>query len=410
MTSVDELPLFNAMAAPEWSSDLPGVCAELFHHRETPLLLSLDGSVVVYGNEDLRRLAADPRIGNLPAPLLARAFQIGAGGSAFERLVANHVFTMNPPEHGPLRRLFARQFTARNVGRFAAQASSIVDSVIGEAVAAGESDLVRDLANRVAVEFWGELIGLTPAARRRLAAMLEEVTSAFSFARTPEQTEAVDRVAGDYLALVGDAIRLSLAAGDNELLTAMADEFAAVELDGRPKDLGQLLGAVLMDGFHTLAVGIANVAHTLLRDEAAWHRVRADHTLAPAAVHEALRLAPPSIFTQRFALDDVEHDGVVIPAGTALTMLWFAGNRDPERFPDPDRLDLDRPRAGATTFGGGIHLCPGRTIAGLLIEVVVQALTRADVRFTGAAEWVPASSMRQLTTMPAVLTGQLEQR
>lgn len=84
-------------------------------------------------------------------------------------------------------------------------------------------------------------------------------------------------------------------------------------------------------------------------------------------------------------------------------MLWAAGNRDPEAYPNPDAYDLSRSQRGATTFGGGVRMCMGRSVAQLLIETVIDAVTArgVTVELTGDRySLLPMSLMRQFDAMP----------
>ncbi|HEY4024224.1 MAG TPA: hypothetical protein VGM75_36450, partial [Pseudonocardiaceae bacterium] len=282
--SIAELPLMTELLDPRWGADLPATLGPLFARTDTNLLQSPDGSVVVYRNADLRALAGNRAVGNLPAPLLAAAFNMATDGeSRFQRLVANHVFTMNPPLHGPMRNLFAKQFMPGNVVRFAPIAETIVKELLGQACDRGEIDYVVEFANVLAVRFWGELIGLTPGEESTLTAMSEQIAPAFFLGRSEQQTEAVERIAGEYLALVSGAIDRTLAVGTQPFLAEMAAALASAEVDGKPARIGLLLGAVLMDGFHTMAVGLANVSYALLANRAAHDRVRAEPSLVTAA-------------------------------------------------------------------------------------------------------------------------------
>jgi cytochrome P450 len=368
---------------------------------------SLDGSVLAFRHADLRALSSNPDLGNLPAPLLAEAFKVATGAdSDFERLVSCHVFTMNPPSHGPLRRAFARQFMANRVERFRPLALEAVRRVVAITSMRPEVDFSSDFAFGVTSRFWGEVLDLSVSEIELLAAMAPDVSPAFYFVRTAAQTQAVETLARDYLALVSGAVQRSLDAGPPDYLAEMAAEFADLEV-AKPADLAHLLAAVLMDGFHTMAVALTNVVHALMTRPDRWRAVCADPALVPSAFSEGIRLAPPTAFTQRYALADIEHAGVRIPAGTPVTMFWLAGNRDPEVFADPDRYDLSRPRAAQTTFGGGVHLCPGRSVAKMVIETVLSELVspRVKVTITGPADrWVPLSSMHELERMPVAVT------
>ncbi|WP_128381328.1 hypothetical protein [Streptomyces cavernae] len=84
------------------------------------------------------------------------------------------------------------------------------------------------------------------------------------------------------------------------------------------------MAANFFDGFHTVGVAIVNVVYRLLIDEAAHAQVRADQSLVTNAFFEGTRLESPLMFSQRLALQDVEHQGVFIPAGTPVVMVWAA--------------------------------------------------------------------------------------
>jgi cytochrome P450 len=408
-TSLDDLPVLTEMAGDRWGGDFGPLLADLFAAEDTSLMRSLDGSVLAFRNADLRALSANRDLGNLPAPLLAKAFEASAGAeSDFKRLATNHVFTMNPPSHGPMRQVFARQFMPNKVDRFRPAAIKATRRSLAAASGRAEIDFLTDFSFRLTTSFWGELLGLSQAEVSELSSLVPHVSQAFSFIRTDEQTRLVERLAADYLALVSTGIQRSLDVGPPDYLAEMAAEFENAEVE-KPDNLTLMLAATLLDGFHTMAFGLTNVVHALLTRPEQWRAVRSDPTLVPNAFHEGLRLAPPAVFTQRYALADVEHAGVSIPKGTPVTMFWLAGNRDPDVFPDPDEYDLARPVAGRTTFGGGIHLCPGRSVAKMVIETALAELVspHIEVTVTGAADqWVPMSSMHELERLPVSIEAQ----
>ena len=162
------------------------------------------------------------------------------------------------------------------------------------------------------------------------------------------------------------------------------------------------VAANLIVGFHTAALAAANAVFCLLRRPDALARVRGYPSLVAAAVFEGLRLAPPIILTERYALEDFVHEGVLVPQGTPI-IFWIAGNRDPKAFAQPARLDLDRRQPGDATFGGGAHLCPGKNVARTFAEVVLGGVTAPNIAIELVDhdyEWIPRSSMRQLGALP----------
>jgi cytochrome P450 len=165
----------------------------------------------------------------------------------------------------------------------------------------------------------------------------------------------------------------------------------------------------LIDGFHTAAVAASSSVYLLLRNPQELAQVRAQPALARAAVFEALRLLSPLTVTQRYTLNEIEYANVRIPAGTPVMMMWAIGNRDPQAFTDPDAFSLARPRRNETTFGGGLHICPGRYVAGMIAETVVKEVCAANVRISLAVEscdWFGRSVLCQLVSMPVTLTSQ----
>jgi cytochrome P450 len=134
-----------------------------------------------------------------------------------------------------------------------------------------------------------------------------------------------------------------------------------------------LLGA----GFETTRNGIAGGILALLTHPSELAQLRADRSLDRAAVDEVLRyVSPNQTAIARFALEDVEVDGTSIPAGSVIAACIGAANRDPARFADPDRLDIDRPDNLPLTFAPGPHLCLGAPVARLEVELATGTLIR----------------------------------
>ena len=106
-----------------------------------------------------------------------------------------------------------------------------------------------------------------------------------------------------------------------------------------------------------------------------WWKVKADPARAPLVVEESLRLASPTQGMFRVVTTDAELDGVPIPAGDAVVVVFAAANRDPTVFPDPDRFDPDRPNVrDHLAFGLGVHFCIGAPLSRLESAVALQKL------------------------------------
>jgi cytochrome P450 len=147
---------------------------------------------------------------------------------------------------------------------------------------------------------------------------------------------------------------------------------------GRMDDANLVVTMILLliAGHETTVNLIANGTLTLLRYPVELERLRDEPERAPLVVEEVLRFEPPVQFINRFALADIEIDGVTIPKGSGIRLMLAAGNRDPARFAGPDRFDPDRPDNEHLGFSGGIHYCVGAPLARIEGQVALTALAR----------------------------------
>ncbi|WP_313885788.1 cytochrome P450 [Fodinicola feengrottensis] len=159
-----------------------------------------------------------------------------------------------------------------------------------------------------------------------------------------------------------------------------------------------LLGA----GFDTTMNMLSLGTYALLRhpDQAA--ALRAEPELAASTVEELLRYLTIAHTGARYAIADVELDGELIRAGETVAISLAAANRDPDKYADPDRLDVRRQATGQLAFGHGIHQCLGQQLARTELQVALPALfTRfPDLHLAVPADAVP---LRQGTDIYGVL-------
>ena len=134
---------------------------------------------------------------------------------------------------------------------------------------------------------------------------------------------------------------------------------------------------LLIAGHETTVNLITNGMLTLLRHPPVLERLRHEPDLAPRLVEELLRYEPPvQLVPQRTCITDIEVRGVTIPKGSRIWLMLAAGNRDPERFADPDRFDPDREDVQHLGFGSGIHICFGAPLARLETQIALTELAR----------------------------------
>jgi cytochrome P450 len=349
---------------------------------------------VVTRYADVRAALADPRLAKDVRrwPGGARSRPSDATG------VGAHMLHADPPGHTRLRRRVQKAFTARRAA-LRPRAEQAAAALLAEmAAGGGVTDLLRAYARPLPVAVLCELLGI-PAADR---GWVEAAVTAYD---DRAEHERVEREFAAYFTALTAARRAD--PGDDlvsDLATARDEDGG---LDGG--ELVATLYLLVMAGFDTTVNLIASGALALLAHPRQLARLRADPSLLPAAVEELLRFANPvNHANDRFTTEDVPLGGTVIPAGEWVLPAIASANRDPARFPDPDRLDLGRDAAGHVAFGHGVHYCLGAPLARMEAEVALGALL---ARFPGLSlavppqelRWRPVSLMNGLESLPVRL-------
>jgi cytochrome P450 len=167
-----------------------------------------------------------------------------------------------------------------------------------------------------------------------------------------------------------------------------------------------LVRSLLSAGFDTTVHGLGAAMRSLTENPDQFAALRADPSKARAAFEEAVRLETPVQTFFRTTTRDVELGGAAIPEGEKVLMLLGAANRDPRKWPDPDRYDIDRLTAGHVAFGAGVHMCVGQLLARLEGEALLAALARALARIEPDGEPTPLlnNTLRGWTRMPVRVT------
>jgi cytochrome P450 len=396
-----------AEIAPGYSSaGYPEEFFELFADSRVRLVRAGHARVIAFRNEDLRKLAADPSVGNMPfEALMKRSFiegsqdaQIGIESRpATQRFLVDQIFTANPPRHGPKRQILARPIMPRAVESLGAIAAPIVEELIDELAGSGEFDLATAFAEPLVGRFWAQAYGLTAEELQRTMTAVRAMAPLFYVTRTPDEIAALEVALADYMDAFGGAVGRSVQDGGNALLQSMKTQFDALDIEEKPRHFGDWVATNVIDGLHTAAVACVNVLYCLLRAPAALAEARADANLLHGVLAEGLRMLAPVMVTNRCALGDFAYEGTRIAAGTAIAMFWAAGNRDPATFEQPNSYNPRRKQRTPMTFGGGVHICPGRYVGSMLSSVALKGLIhpRVEIALCGARpQWQARSFMR----------------
>ncbi|GAA1324689.1 cytochrome P450 [Pseudonocardia xinjiangensis] len=287
---------------------------------------------------------------------------------------------MEPPDHTRLRRLVSAAFTPRRIEGMRAHAERIVDSLLGTALAAGETDLIESLAYPLPLTMVCDLLGVPADAHadvRRMSAGIARGLDPDALL-SPEELAARTTAVHDFATFFGELVAQRRAHPREDLITALAQ----VEADGDVLSPQEMLGTLLIlvvAGHETTVNLIGNGMLALLRRPDQLALLRRDPELAAPAVDEVLRFDPPVHLTTRTARAEVTVAGRTFAPGDAVIVLIGSANRDPDAFPDAAELSLTRyaarPRPNRhLAFGLGLHYCIGASLARLEMEVVLRAV------------------------------------
>jgi 4-methoxybenzoate monooxygenase (O-demethylating) len=287
----------------------------------------------------------------------------------------------DPPEHSRARKAVARALSPRTIAALRDDFTREADSLVSELLARGTIDGVIDIAEAFPLRVFPRAVGITQDCGEQLLAYGNMAFNAFG-PRNHLQAESMEQAQGVPGWIAAHCTREALTPGGlGDRIYASADEGAVSE-----DEAALLVRSLLTAGVDTTVIGLGCALDCLTRDPAQWQLLRQDPSLAGPAFEETLRYASPVQTFFRTTTGDVEVGGVTIGAGEKVLLFLAAANRDPRRWPDPERFDITRRAVGHVGLGYGIHACVGAGFARLEGEVLLQALARRVTSLAPAGE------------------------
>ncbi|MFE7520302.1 cytochrome P450 family protein [Streptomyces halstedii] len=387
------MPVVDLRGIPDFTADPYPYYAKLraegpVHSIRTD---DMESAWLVVGYEEARATLADQRFG--------KDWRIANGWEEDAIPIFANMLELDAPHHTRLRRLVAGEFTARRIEALRPRVEEITRGLLDAMVPAGSADLVDALAFPLPMTVICELIGVPDMDGDTFRLLSNAVVA-------PVSPEAADKAARAMQTYLDDLIAAKRRSPGDDLMSALIqtrDERG----DGLSSD--ELVGMaflLLVAGHETTVNLISNGVRALLDHPDQLALLRAEPELIDGAVEEMLRYeGPVENATFRFARERVTIGSQVIRKGDPVLVAIGSGNRDAERYPDPDTFDIRREPRGHLAFGHGAHFCLGAPLARMEGRIAVRALLERcpglvrDPEGEGP-QWLPGMLIRGVRRLP----------
>lgn len=307
------------------------------------------------------------------------------------------ILEADPPLHTQTRAVLSRILSPKVVTQIRAAFAAEAEALVERCLAKGEIDGIHDLAQPYPLKVFPDAVGVGPEGRENLLVYGDMVFNSMG-PRNELLARSTERV-GQVTAWIMEQCQRSHLRpdgfGDQIYQAADRGEIA-------PEQAPMLVRSFLSAGVDTTINGLGNALYALAHHPAEYAKLHADASLARPAFEEALRWESTAQTFFRTAGKDTEIAGFRVPENTKVLCFLAAANRDPRKWPEPERYDIERRPSGHVALGSGIHGCVGQAIARLEGEVVLTALARRVKRIevTGPHTRRLNNTLRALDTLP----------
>jgi len=290
------------------------------------------------------------------------------------RVMVKQMLFLDPPSHTRIRGLAACAFTPARVSALKSRIQQLANELLDKVASSGRMDVLADFAEPLPAIVTSELFGVPTEFALQLktwSAKFAEMLGNFQHNpdRIPSMLDTIENLTEFFRKAVEDQRK--------KPCPGLVHSLVKAELEGDRLTEEEIIAnciITLVGGLETTTNLIGNGMLTLLCHPDETRRLRSDPALIVSAVEELLRFESPSQHTARLAPADLQLGGKAIRKRQAVIAVMGAGNRDPERFPDPNRLDLARQDNRHLAFGWAAHFCFGAPLARLEGQVAFATL------------------------------------
>jgi cytochrome P450 len=335
-----------------------------------------------------------------PPPGMGLETQGITSGPLWDRVSAS-LLCINGEDHARLRRLVSKAFTPRSVARLDKTITDIITELTDPLMEHGRSEIVADIARPYPVPVICELLGAARQDWQLFSDWADDFFKTFAWEAAKYEPQIL-KAWGELDDYVDDMVIERRKSPTDDLIS----ELIRAEDSGdrlSMAELRMLAGGILMAGTDTTRNQVAAAIDVLCDHPEQWDLLAEHPELAMKAVEELMRFYPVTFGVMRMTTEDVEYEGVLIPAGTFVWVNTASANRDPAVFDDPDRLDITREGAPPMqSFGAGAHYCLGANLARREIAEALRVMAgrMRNLRRAGPAPWKPLVAISGPATLP----------
>ncbi len=321
-------------------------------------------------HEDVNALLRDRRFGRQILHVATRE-ELGwaetpAHLKPFYDFEKHSLLELEPPVHTRLRGLVNRSFLARSVERLRPMIASLSNGLIDRFEAKGEADIITEFATPIPVVVICDLLGVPSEMGQQLLAWSHDMVAMYQARRDRVVEDAAVKATIEFSNFMRGYIRQRRKEPRDDLLS----ELIRAEEQGQRLSEDELVTTAIL----LLNAGHEATVHAIGNGVKALLELGIGSGITAEIVEETMRYdAPLHLFT-RYALEDIEYRGIRLKKGDEVGLMLGAANRDPQRFPDPDRFDPTRDPNPHVSFGAGIHFCIGAPLARLEMQVALPIL------------------------------------
>jgi pimeloyl-[acyl-carrier protein] synthase len=319
------------------------------------------------------------------------------------QVMIKQMLFLDPPAHTRLRSLAAYAFTPGRVEVLRGHIREITSSLLDKVRPKGHMDVIADLAEPLPCIVTAEMLGVPVDDHQQLKAWSQDFAEMLgNFQHNPDRAPRILKSIMEMTAYFQSAVREQRFRPRDGLVSALMN----AEIQGDRLTEEEVIAnciVTMVGGQETTTNLIGNGVLSLLRNPDQLEKLRSDLALIPSAVEELLRYESPSQHTARLATEDTILSGKQIRKRQAVIAVMAAGNRDPERFPDPDRLDITRADNRHLAFGWAAHFCFGAALARIEGQTAFELMLRQLPNWTlepGPLVWRTNLGLRGLTALP----------